>query len=145
GQEYDEENPFQFFTNYGDPTLQKAVTEGRRSEFKDFDFQNVPDPQDRTTFERSRLNWAAAEGENPKLKWYASLLELRNKHVTNAPRTCRAELVDGIIRMQIPAEDSRLKAFARIRGQAPLPDLDGWKKVLCEEAEQYAVTVWEKG
>src|SRR5206468_3173028 len=33
GQEYDEPAPFQFFTSYGDPVLQKAVSEGRRREF----------------------------------------------------------------------------------------------------------------
>ncbi len=30
GQEYDEPNPFLFFTDYGDPALQKAVREGRQ-------------------------------------------------------------------------------------------------------------------
>ena len=145
GQEYDEEHPFQFFTDYGDPALQKAVSEGRRNEFKDFDFREVPDPEDPATFERSKLNWATAEGENPKLKWYVSLLELRRKHVTDASRTCRAELSDGIIRMQVPAEDPRLKVFARVEGTTVLPNPgDGWKKLLCEEAEQFGVTVWSK-
>jgi len=36
GQEFDETAPFQFFTDFEDANLQKAVSEGRRREFKDF-------------------------------------------------------------------------------------------------------------
>src|SRR5207253_9699551 len=58
GQEYGEKDPFQFFTDYGDPALQKAVVEGRRAEFKKFAWQEeVPDPQDPQTFLRSKLSW----------------------------------------------------------------------------------------
>src|SRR5262249_12430326 len=69
GQEFDEINPFLFFTDYGDPALQKAVSEGRRQELKEFDFagNGVPDPQDPATFARSKLNWQLIEGENPVL------------------------------------------------------------------------------
>jgi maltooligosyltrehalose trehalohydrolase len=147
GQEYDEANPFQFFTDYGDPTLQKAVTEGRRHEFKDFDFQDVPDPQDAATFERSKLNWRLTEGENLMLDWYASLLALRKKYVWNAERTCKAELKDGTIHMQVPAGEPVLKILARIHGSAgeaaglPEPGA-GWEKLLAEEADGYAVSVW---
>ena len=38
GQEYDETAPFQFFADFQDLGLKKAVSEGRRSEFKDFNF-----------------------------------------------------------------------------------------------------------
>ena len=127
GQEFDETNPFQFFTDYGDPALQKAVTEGRRNEFKDFDFQTVPDPQDPATFERSKLNWSLADGENTMLEWYSALLDLRKKYVINSDRTCKAELHDGIIMMQVPAQEPKLKLFARIQGDAVLPDAGvGW-------------------
>ncbi|HET9840222.1 MAG TPA: malto-oligosyltrehalose trehalohydrolase [Candidatus Angelobacter sp.] len=143
GQEYDETCPFQFFTDYGDPALQKAVTEGRRNEFKDFDFQDVPDPQAPATFERSRLNWSLAEGENLMLDWYCSLLELRRKYVTHSERTCKAELIDGVVHMQVPREEPALKLFARIEASAPLPELGGrWEKVLAEETDGFAVGVW---
>src|SRR5581483_5717571 len=36
GQEYGEIAPFQYFTDFSDPQLQKAVSEGRRNEFKEF-------------------------------------------------------------------------------------------------------------
>jgi maltooligosyltrehalose trehalohydrolase len=143
GQEYDESNPFQFFTDYGDPVLQKAVSEGRRKEFKDFDFSEVPDPQNPATFERSKLNWQLTHGENLMLHWYASLIDLRKKYVSSSARTCTAELAGGIIHMQVPADDPAIQVFARIQGSADLPHLTvGWEKALAEEAEQYAVSVW---
>jgi maltooligosyltrehalose trehalohydrolase len=150
GQEFDETNPFLFFTDYGDPALQKAISEGRRQEFKDFDFagEQVPDPQDPATFARSKLHWQLSEGENSMLDWYASLLALRRKYIVNAERTCRAELVDGVIHLQVPREEPVLKIFARVVASSPghaseLPLLGaGWEKVLVEEADGYAVSVW---
>jgi maltooligosyltrehalose trehalohydrolase len=143
GQEYDEANPFQFFTDYGDPVLQKAVSEGRRKEFKDFDFSEVPDPQDPATFERSKLNWQLTRGENLMLHWYASLIDLRKKYVTNSARSCRAELAGGIIHMQVPGDEPAIQVFARIQGAAELPHVPvGWEKALAEEADGYAVSVW---
>lgn len=143
GQEYDEANSFQFFTDYGDPALQKAVTEGRRTEFKDFDFSEVPDPQDSATFERSKLNWQLTHGENLMLHWYASLIDLRKKYVTSSSRTCRAELENGLIHLQVPAENPTIQVYARIQPGSDLPQPEiGWEKALSEEAEQYAVSVW---
>lgn len=142
GQEFDEPHPFQFFTDYGDPTLQKAVSEGRRNEFKDFDFKDVPDPQDPATFERSKLSWPLTQGENVMLEWYRSLLTLRRRYVIHSERNCKAAFADGVITMQIPAADPRLKLAARIQGNAALPEPEaGWEKVLAEEADGYAVII----
>jgi len=143
GQEYDEPNPFLFFTDYGDPALQQAVREGRKQEFKDFDFEEVPDPQDPATFERSKLNWQLTQGENPMLDWYTSLLALRKKFIKTCEPTCEAKLIDGVIHMQTPCEEPTLKVFARIQGTAALPDLGvGWEKALAEEEDGFAVSVW---
>jgi len=145
GQEYDESHPFQFFTDYGDPALQKAVSEGRRNEFKGFDFQDIPDPQDPATFELSKLNWSLAQGENPMLEWYSALLALRRRYVTDSPRTCKADLQDGMISMQVPAEEPKLKVLARIQGKTPLPDPGPeWEQVLGQEADGFAVEVYTK-
>jgi len=148
GQEYDEPNPFQFFTDYGDPALQKAVREGRQQEFKDFDFSgdSVPDPQDPATFTNSKLNWQLTEGECLMLDWYKSLLALRKKYVTSSERTCRAEFIDGIVYMQLPREEPTLQLFARIQGAAALPELAaGWEKALSQEEDGFAVSVWVEG
>jgi maltooligosyltrehalose trehalohydrolase len=145
GQEYDETNPFLFFTDFGDPALQQAVRDGRRREFEDFDFacKEIPDPQDPATFRRSKLNWSLAEGENAMLDWYASLLALRKKYVLGSERSAKARLIEGVIHMQVPREEPALKVFARVEGQAKLPELGtGWEKTLAEEADGFAVSVW---
>ena len=145
GQEFDETNPFLFFTDYGDPALQKAVSEGRQQEFKDFDFagEEVPDPQDPATFMHSKLNWQLTQGENPMLEWYGALLALRKKHVISSERTCKVELIDGVIHLQVSAAEPALKIFTRVHGDVVLPGLSGhWEKALAEEADGYAVSVW---
>ncbi|HPU00594.1 MAG TPA: malto-oligosyltrehalose trehalohydrolase [Bacillota bacterium] len=82
GEEYAEENPFLFFTDYQDPALKKAVAEGRREEFASFGWQDIPNPQDESTFFRSKLT--------PRHKWrrhqeqmfcyYRDLIALRREH-----------------------------------------------------------------
>jgi len=56
GEEYGETVPFLYFTDHGDQSLIEAVRNGRRAEFAEFGWdQDVPDPQDPGTFEKSRL------------------------------------------------------------------------------------------
>ncbi len=58
GEEYGEQAPFQFFTDHIDPEIADATREGRRREFAAFaafSGEEVPDPQDVATFERSKL------------------------------------------------------------------------------------------
>ena len=57
GEEYGETAPFQFFTDHVDPDIAAATREGRRQEFARFASfgEEVPDPQDPATFERSKL------------------------------------------------------------------------------------------
>ncbi|HSF15454.1 MAG TPA: malto-oligosyltrehalose trehalohydrolase [Vicinamibacteria bacterium] len=57
GQEYGETAPFLYFVSHGDPELSEAVREGRRDEFRSFDWKGeVPDPQSEEVFQRSVLN-----------------------------------------------------------------------------------------
>ena len=57
GEEYGEQQPFQFFTDHIDPEIAKATREGRKKEFEAFTSfgEEVPDPQAVETFERSKL------------------------------------------------------------------------------------------
>jgi maltooligosyltrehalose trehalohydrolase len=58
GDEYGERAPFQFFTDHIDAEIADATREGRRREFAafaEFAGEEVPDPQDPETFERSKL------------------------------------------------------------------------------------------
>jgi maltooligosyltrehalose trehalohydrolase len=83
GEEWGATTPFQFFTDFDDPEMGHAMTEGRRSEFADHGWaaEDVPDPQDEQTFRRSQLDWAEPhEGDHARLlEWYRSLIALRRK------------------------------------------------------------------
>jgi maltooligosyltrehalose trehalohydrolase len=57
GEEYGEDAPFQFFSDHIDEAIATATREGRRDEFASFASfkEEIPDPQDVATFERSTL------------------------------------------------------------------------------------------
>jgi maltooligosyltrehalose trehalohydrolase len=84
GEEWAASSPFQYFTSHQDLALGKAVSEGRRGEFVDFGWnpEDVPDPQQPSTFINSKLNWE--ELRTPPhaemLDWYRSLLSFRRRH-----------------------------------------------------------------
>jgi maltooligosyltrehalose trehalohydrolase len=115
GEEYGEDGPFQFFADYSDPELQAAVVEGRKSEFKDFDWDEVPNPQDLATFQRSKLSWKM---DDDLLAWYKNLLHLRREFITHSIRTCRARLADGEILLETPAEPGGLKVLISLPDKA---------------------------
>jgi maltooligosyltrehalose trehalohydrolase len=81
GEEYAASTPFLYFADHEEPEMAKAVSEGRKREFEAFGFaeQEVPDPEARETFDRSRLNWDEIGEERHKemLEWYSSLIRLR--------------------------------------------------------------------
>jgi maltooligosyltrehalose trehalohydrolase len=82
GEEYAEENPFLFFTDYIDPELKQAVSEGRKKEFADFGWDDVPDPEIDGTFHASRLTpreqWT--ERQQQIFACYRGLIRLRKEH-----------------------------------------------------------------
>jgi len=81
GEEWGADTPWQYFTDHTDPFFAGAVSEGRRSEFAShgWSFDDVPDPQDPETFQRSKLDWGQPDREPHKslLDWHKSLLALR--------------------------------------------------------------------
>jgi maltooligosyltrehalose trehalohydrolase len=81
GEEWGASTPFQYFTDHPDPALGRAVSEGRRSEFSSFGWrpEDVPDPQDVATFERSKLDWSELDREPHRsfLEWHRDLIDLR--------------------------------------------------------------------
>ncbi len=84
GEEWAATTPWQFFSSFPDPDLAAAVTDGRRAEFAEHGWHSgdVPDPQDRATVHRSRLDWAEVESE-PHARmhaWYKALISLRREH-----------------------------------------------------------------
>jgi len=84
GEEWAAGSPWQFFTSHPEPELADAVRTGRRREFAAHGWASadVPDPQDRATFERSKLDWAepAKPGHAEILALYKRLIALRRQY-----------------------------------------------------------------
>ena len=76
GEEYGEAAPFQFFSDHIDEEIAQATREGRRTEFAAFARfdEEIPDPQDVATFERSKLS---RERDPGTAKLYEQLLSAR--------------------------------------------------------------------
>ncbi|CQD14844.1 glgZ [Mycobacterium europaeum] len=82
GEEYAASTPFQFFSSHPEPELAKATAEGRKAEFAEhgWDADEIPDPQDPQTFQRSKLNWDEVDsGEHGRVhRLYRQLIALRH-------------------------------------------------------------------
>ena len=119
GEEFDASTPFLFFCDYG-PELARAVAAGRREEFARFESfggrspDEIPDPNARSTFEASRLDWA--ERERPagaqRLALYRRCLAARREHVVPLLRSIRRggtyDVVDdAVVIARWPVRDGR--------------------------------------
>jgi maltooligosyltrehalose trehalohydrolase len=83
GEEWGSSSPFLFFSSHPEPELARATAEGRKAEFAEhgWDADEVPDPQDPETFQRSKLDWAeVGVGAHTRL-WnvYRDLIALRHR------------------------------------------------------------------
>ncbi|MGE5436469.1 MAG: malto-oligosyltrehalose trehalohydrolase [Syntrophothermus sp.] len=80
GEEYGETAPFIYFISHEDKNLVSAVQEGRREEFKAFEWNDdIPDPNDKHTFNESKLDWNKInKGKHSTLlKLYKTLINFR--------------------------------------------------------------------
>jgi maltooligosyltrehalose trehalohydrolase len=81
GEEFGASSPFQYFTGFEDVELGRLVSAGRKREFAVFGWkpEEIPDPQERSTFETSKLKWD--EQTQPPhaelLDWHKKLIQLR--------------------------------------------------------------------
>ncbi|WP_030787842.1 malto-oligosyltrehalose trehalohydrolase [Streptomyces sp. NRRL S-920] len=111
GEEWGATTPWQFFTDHTDPELAEAVRRGRRREFAAHGWaeEDIPDPQDPATRERSCLDWSQPEtGHHARvLAWHRELIALR--------RT-RADLMDPDLAAVRVAYDEQARWFAFRRG-----------------------------
>jgi maltooligosyltrehalose trehalohydrolase len=89
GEEWAAGTPWQFFTSHPEPELAAAVANGRRREFAAHGWaaEDVPDPRDRATFDRSKLDWS-----EPGKPGHAEILDLYRRLI--ALRRSRADLTD---------------------------------------------------
>jgi maltooligosyltrehalose trehalohydrolase len=88
GEEYCEEAPFLFFTDFCDETLGKRVGAGRKRELKKNGWKGKPlDPQNPATFACSKINWEErSSGKGRKmLEYYQNLIRLRKIFIDSDP------------------------------------------------------------
>jgi maltooligosyltrehalose trehalohydrolase len=111
GEEWGARTPWQFFTSHPEPELAAAVAHGRKEEFAShgWDTDDVPDPQDPATYERSKLDWSepASEGHAELLEWYRRLISLRRS---------RPELTDPRLDLVSVAYDDDARWLVVTRG-----------------------------
>ncbi|SOD63883.1 maltooligosyltrehalose trehalohydrolase [Streptomyces zhaozhouensis] len=86
GEEWGATTPWQYFTDHPDPALAAAVRDGRRREFAAHGWaaDQVPDPQDRATRDRSVLDWDEPVLDPAKaalLEWHRRLIHVRHRHL----------------------------------------------------------------
>jgi maltooligosyltrehalose trehalohydrolase len=140
GEEYGETAPFQYFTSHGDPELVEAVRRGRREEFAAFGWEAekaVPDPQDESTFLRSKPDHSrkSEEPHRTLLRLYQNLIRTRREYDLGdpAPRSVR-EIGDSALLVLRHAERSQqLMIFNFGKSPMPLnlPDIRGtWRMVM---------------
>ena len=80
GEEYAEDSPFLYFVSHTDEQLVAAVREGRKVEFRAFQWeQECPDPQAMETFRESKLKWEKRDRNRHRLmlEFHRQLLTLR--------------------------------------------------------------------
>lgn len=132
GEEYGETAPFQYFTSHGDPQLVEAVRRGRREEFADFGWEEeVPDPQDEQTYQRSHLDHSLkGTGKHQTLlRFYQQLLRIRREfHLGSAASRTVRELGDETLLLIFNIAPKRLAIlfnFAQHPVTLDAPDLHG--------------------
>lgn len=86
GEEYGETRPFEYFVSHSDPDLIDAVRSGRAMEFAElFDRSEVPDPQSRSAFDRSRIDMDQAHNTERGRYLFATYKEMiRLRHAIAA-------------------------------------------------------------
>jgi maltooligosyltrehalose trehalohydrolase len=83
GEEWASRTPFLYFTDFSDDELRDAVRDGRRKEFAaftSFGGEEIPDPNEYSTFTASIPERDIAEGEHRRL-YIRDLVALRHKYV----------------------------------------------------------------
>jgi maltooligosyltrehalose trehalohydrolase len=98
GEEWGASTPFQFFSSHPEPDLARATAEGRKKEFADhgWDADEIPDPQDPQTFQRSKLDWSELDADEHATlrRLYQDLIALRRNETDLADPWLQRLLVD---------------------------------------------------
>lgn len=85
GEEFAASSPFLYFADHEEEEMRRLVSEGRKRDFACFgwDESQIPDPEDVSTFNRSKLKWSEIhQGEHAEmLDWTTKLIHLRRTTV----------------------------------------------------------------
>jgi len=142
GEEYGEEAPFYFFSDYQEEDTRRGLIEGRQRQFAAFQFEGeTRDPQEEAVFLESKLCWERRRegGHAELLALTTELLELRRKHPLLADRTKDRMRVDiasekGLTIQRWSADRrSQLYCLLNFSAYSPMPfvrDRRGWKPLL---------------
>jgi maltooligosyltrehalose trehalohydrolase len=112
GEEWATSSPFLYFADHEDEEMRKSVAEGRKREFAAFGFDgDVPNPEDRETYEKSKLNWEEqGEGKHADmLAWVKALIALRRHCVC---------LNDGDLHRLLVSTDDQRRTLVMKRDEA---------------------------
>ncbi|HET6252646.1 MAG TPA: malto-oligosyltrehalose trehalohydrolase [Puia sp.] len=83
GEEYGDDSPFYFFSDYHDPQITANLCDQRRGQFAGFNWDTeAPDPQELSTFRDCILKWDQRHeaGHRQLLEWHRRLIALRKTH-----------------------------------------------------------------
>ena len=92
--------------------MRRLVAEGRKHDFAVFGFgDDVPNPEEIETFERSKLNWSEiGEGKHAEmLTWTKALIKLRR---------CTVALNDGSMQHLLVSSDDARRTLVMVRDEA---------------------------
>ncbi len=143
GEEWGASTPWQYFTDHEDPELAEAVRNGRRNEFKEFGWrpEDVPDPQDPQTLERSTLDWAELDQQPHAgmLDWHRALITLRHSEpdLVSAPTTVT---YDEYARWLVVRRGSVAVACNLADGTRDVPLACGGREIVLASATDIALT-----
>ena len=142
GEEWGARTPFLYFTDHEDAELGRLVSEGRAREFQSFRWAGeIPDPQDASTFERSKLDWAELlqPAHAEMLDWYRALIALRksrSRHVVPAKPKVRFDVKSQWLRFEYAGVLALLN-FANVPKRIGLPPGE-WELALDSQAREPA-------
>jgi maltooligosyltrehalose trehalohydrolase len=126
------------FTDHQDPELGRLVAEGRSREFGSFAWTGeVPNPQEKDTFERSKLDWSElSKPDHAELNaWYRRLIEIRRTRsnvLQTVPPDIRCDAGSGWLTMRL----GNTLAVFNLAGRAQRIEMPSgeWDLVLSSDA-----------
>src|SRR5690554_178530 len=145
GEEYGEDQPFLYFVSHTDQALVKAVQEGRKNEFKSFEWgDEVPDPQSEETFNRSKLRWDYTADISKKVvfNFYKQLIQWRKQGLFKAFRNSAIQSQEQDKLLLLVAGDGAEQTMAILNfnhseQKVEVPGKSSWKKIVASSDEKW--------